>query len=168
MAAVLAGTPASADAVLITPGSVLTIRVEFPDEGFDQENVYRVDGLGFVKHELAGRIRLLNLTTDQAADLLQRTIFQRRGYGETLVRVAFLQRDLSYSISGEIKKPGTYALPADSVTLAEALKAAGGTKPSFKSDLVRVKRKGSTMKHVRPSRQGTFRIKPGDEIIVLP
>ena len=173
MAAVLGAVApeASAARVLITEGDVLNIRIVSP-AGLFQDETYRVDRLGFINHSIAGKVRLIRITVDQAETLLERLVSDQ-GHARAIVKVAFLEREAdliesgtSFNISGAVKKPGTYPLTGV-VTLADAIRQGGGFTPEANKELVRVKRKGSTMKHMKLPQRNSFKLKPDDEIVVL-
>ena len=144
-------------------GNVLQIRVVTPT-GLRQNEIFRVDGKGFIEHPLAGKVRIMNLTPDQAEALLERLI-QDRGVLEPSVRVFIIEHS-TYRISGEVRKPGIYDLLGPA-TLRDAVRTAGGLRSQSEDRLVQVKRKGTTTKTLRLSSQGDFPVRPGDEIVVL-
>ena len=149
--------------LLIGSDTVLMIRV-ITAEGLNSTETHRTDGQGFIRHSAAGMVRLLNLTADQASDLIARAI-SAKGKPALFVQITILERS-SFRVGGEVKKPGQFDLNGK-VTLQQAIEMAGGFKPSAKRDLIRVIRKGTTMKHVKSDRIGTFLVRGDDEIVVL-
>lgn len=82
---------------------------------------YLVDAQGEVEIPLIGKLRVLGLTTSQAADSI-RTKLQNY-----LKEPSVIVRNLNFKISilGEVKTPAVYVIPDEKITLPEVLSLAG-------------------------------------------
>ncbi len=152
-------------------GSVLEIRVVTPT-GLRQNQIVRVDGLGFITHALAGKVRIMELTPSQAESILERLIINN-GVPEPTVRVFVLETGLpvaqvkpTFRSDGALRKTGMYEIRGPT-NLRQPVEAAGGLTSRSEDRLVRIKRKGTTSKSVRLSSDGDFAVRAGDEIVVL-
>ena len=152
-------------------GSVLQIRIVTPT-GLRQNEIYRVDGLGFITHPLVGKVRIVELTPTQAESILERLLIDS-GMAEPVVRVFVLEPGEvvvpvkpTFRIDGAVRKPGIYDLPGPT-NLRQAIEAAGGLTSQSEDRLVRIKRKLTTTQSLRLSNDGDFVVKAGDEIVVL-
>jgi polysaccharide export outer membrane protein len=80
-----------------------------------------VDEKGFVELAFVGKIKIIDLTLEQAADIIRTEI--NKYLKEPSVNVRFLNH--KFSVLGEVNKPAVYNLLDDNTTLPEALSMAG-------------------------------------------
>lgn len=82
---------------------------------------YLVDSSGHVEVPFVGRLKLVGLSLEQAANLVR--IEVSKSLKEPAVNVRFLNH--KFSVLGEVNRPATYNLLEDNTTLLEALAMAG-------------------------------------------
>lgn len=82
---------------------------------------YLVDSSGHVEIPFVGKIKLLNLTLEEAANIIR--IEVTKSLKTPAINVRFLNH--KFSIFGEVTRPATYNLLDDHTTLPEALAMAG-------------------------------------------
>jgi len=82
---------------------------------------YLVDSSGHVEIPFVGRVKLVGLSLDQAANLVRGEM--SKSLKEPAVNVRFLNH--KFSILGEVNRPATYNLLDDNTTLPSALAMAG-------------------------------------------
>lgn len=82
---------------------------------------YLVDTSGHVEIPFVGKIKLVGLTLDQAANLVRGEV--SKSLKDPAINVRFLNH--KYSILGEVNRPATYNLLDDNTTLPSALAMAG-------------------------------------------
>lgn len=82
---------------------------------------YLVDSSGHVEIPFVGRVKLIGLTLDQAANLVRGEVM--KSLKDPAVNVRFLNH--KFSILGEVNRPATYNLLDDNTTLPSALAMAG-------------------------------------------
>jgi len=106
----------------IGPEDILYLNVlHQPD--VSQQLVVRPDG--FVSVRFAGEIKANGLTTQQLADVVTEKLTQYFNHPEVNIQVLRINSK-KYYVSGEVRKPGAYALSTPK-TVLEALIEAGGT-----------------------------------------
>lgn len=82
---------------------------------------YLVDSSGHVEIPFVGRLKLLNMTLEEAASVVRTEV--EKSLKDPAINVRFLNH--KFSILGEVGRPGTYNLLDDRTTLPEALAMAG-------------------------------------------
>ncbi len=107
-------------AYVIGPQNMLQIKI-FGDASTHQ--LYRVDELGYINHALVGKIKLAGLTIAEAEKLLERSL-DKDYIINPKVNIFVLQYS-TFSIIGEVRKPGNYEITGR-VTVIEAISMAGG------------------------------------------
>lgn len=85
------------------------------------EPTYLVDAQGFVNIPLAGRVRVVGLTTQQARDTITRYVEPYLKNPIVNVKIA----NFRFSVLGEVNKAGTYTVGYERATILEALSMAG-------------------------------------------
>lgn len=126
----------------IQPGTELNITVATASETFDalvnpripvlvgsqvnnpdtkQPAGYVVDADGFIHFPVAGRVRLRNLTTPEAADAVAAALSKQVNNPFVTVRVANFQ----VTVMGEVNRPAVLNVSRERMTLPEALSLAG-------------------------------------------
>lgn len=110
---------------------------------FGEANVnqlYRVDEDGYIKHALAGRVKVGGLTVAEAEKDLE-----QRLDGDYIINpqvTVFVLEYSHFSIIGEVRKPGNYEL-SGKVSVIKAISIAGGFTPIANQKGVQIIRKNS-------------------------
>ena len=110
-------------AYIIGPQNLLQVRI-FGEASINQ--LYRVDEEGYIKHALAGRIKMGDPTVSAAEKLVE----QRLG-GDYIINPQvsiFVLEYSQFSIIGEVRKPGNYEI-SGRMSVIRALSMAGGFTP---------------------------------------
>jgi len=107
-------------AYIIGPRNMIQIKI-FGDASTHQ--LYRVDELGFINHALVGKIKIAGLTTSEAEKLMESKL-DKDYIINPRVNVFILQYS-TFSIIGEVRKPGNYEITGR-VSVIEAISMAGG------------------------------------------
>ncbi len=100
--------------------------------------IYRVEDDGFIKHALLGRIRVGGMSVPELEKYLEENLD-----GDYIINpkvTVFILEFSSFSILGEVKKPGSYEL-SGRVSLIHALSLAGGFTPVASQKNVQIMRK---------------------------
>jgi polysaccharide export outer membrane protein len=124
-------------AYFIGPQNLLQIKI-FGEASINQRD--RVDEDGFVKHALAGRIKVGGLTVAQAEKAIEQLLD-----GDYIInpQVSIFVLEYShFSIIGEIRKPGNYEL-SGRVSVIRAISIAGGFTPIANQKNVQIIRKNN-------------------------
>lgn len=82
---------------------------------------YLVDSSGHVEVPFVGRLKLLDMTLEEAANAVRAEVV--KSLKEPAINVRFLNH--KFSVLGEVSRPGTYNLLDDRTTLPEALAMSG-------------------------------------------
>ncbi|WP_435354434.1 polysaccharide biosynthesis/export family protein [Emticicia sp. SJ17W-69] len=82
---------------------------------------YLVDSTGHVEVPFVGRIKLLDMTLEEAANVVRTEVL--KSLKDPAINVRFLNH--KFSVLGEVNRPATYNLLDDRTTLPEALAMAG-------------------------------------------
>ncbi len=100
--------------------------------------IYRVEDDGFIKHALLGRVRVGGMSVPELEKYLEEHLD-----GDYIINpkvTVFILEFSSFSILGEVKKPGNYEL-SGRVSLIHALSIAGGFTPVASQKNVQIMRK---------------------------
>lgn len=82
---------------------------------------YLVDKEGNIEMSVAGKVKVLGLTTAQARDAIREKV--SRYYKEPVVNVRF--SNFKITVLGEVNRPASYTVPNEKVSLLDALGMAG-------------------------------------------
>ena len=128
------------DASALRPGDVLVLTV--PGE-VAFETPFEIDRYGYVQLPEVGRIKVEDLSLDQAKAKLQQAL---AGIFRDLERfdVLLKQRQLPITVLGYVRKPGPVTLPAEG-NVQMAIAAAGGLVPGAQLDKLQVRRGDETL-----------------------
>ena len=103
---------------------------------------YTVDPDGYIDFPLAGKIHVGGLTRHEAQEAIKSRLVDSELLKDANVTVETM--NLSYTVMGEVNKPGNYKLDKDVVTLLEALGRAGDLNVYGKRDsVVVIRQKGA-------------------------
>jgi protein involved in polysaccharide export with SLBB domain len=122
-------------AYVIGPRNTIQIKI-FGDASTHQ--LYRVDELGYINHALVGKVRLAGLTTSEAEKLMESRL-DKDYIINPRVNVFVLQYS-TFSIIGEVRKPGNYEITGQ-VSVIEAISMAGGFTAVANQRSVKIMRK---------------------------
>ena len=107
---------------------------------------YTVDPEGNIDFPVAGKIHVGGLTRYEAQEAIKRTLIDSELLKDANVTVDLM--NLSYTVMGEVNKPGNYKIDKDAVTLLEALGMAGDLNVYGKRDSVLVIRQQGAKKTI--------------------
>lgn len=103
-----------------------------------QVSGYTVDSRGMIDFPVLGELKVANLKREEVAALVKNQLTGRDLVKDPVVTVDFL--NLSFSLLGEVAKPGLFAIQKDQITLLEALSMGGDLTIYGKRDRVFVTR----------------------------
>jgi polysaccharide export outer membrane protein len=107
---------------------------------------YFVDKNGEVNLPVLGKIKLLGLTKEEAADKLTDEI--KKSIKNPTVNVRFL--NFKITVIGEVNKPATFTIPTEKITVLEALGLAGDmTAFGRRENVLLIREKGGIRSAVR-------------------
>ena len=84
---------------------------------------YTIDAEGYIDFPLVGKVKAAGLTRAELADHLKRAMEEQSVAKDAVVTVEYL--NLGFTVIGEVKNPGFYAVDNDKTTLLQALGKAG-------------------------------------------
>ncbi len=114
--------------------------------GAPAEPTYLVDVHGTVNLPMAGRVRVVGLTTQQARDTIAKYIEPYLKNPIINVKLA----NFRFSVLGEVNKAGTYTVPYERVTILEALSMAGDlTKYGNRGNILVIRQVGGQRQYGR-------------------
>lgn len=90
--------------------------------GTPQQQSYLIDNEGFIDFPLLGKIKLAGLSRSEAIQLLKDKLDPDYVKNPTInIRIS----NFSVTVLGDVKKPGTYTIPNERITVLEALGLSG-------------------------------------------
>ena len=153
--AISAGSSYRDNPYVIGPQNMLQIKI-FGEAGINQ--LYRVDDDGYIKHALAGRIKIGDLTVEEAEKVIERSLD-----GDYIINpqvTIFVMEYSRFSIIGEVRRPGNYEL-SGRFSVIRAVSLAGGFTPIANQRGIQIIRKNADGSEVKLSVDAT-RIMGGD------
>ena len=84
---------------------------------------YTVDLDGCIDFPVVGKLKLLNLSRHQVANLIKDTLINSNLIKDPVVTVDFM--NLYLSVMGEVKNPGRYKIERDQITILDAISMSG-------------------------------------------
>lgn len=90
-------------------------------------SVYTVDSEGDIEFPMLGKVHIAGLTREEISEKIASDLIKGKWVSDPVVTVEFA--NLHFSVVGEVKRPGTYAISNDRVTLLEAISQAGDLTP---------------------------------------
>lgn len=84
---------------------------------------YTLDDNGDIDFPVIGTLHIAGMTKSEIAKLIKKRLMQENLVNDPVVTVEFM--NLYFSVLGEVKTPGKYAITKDRITLLEALSMAG-------------------------------------------
>lgn len=85
--------------------------------------LYTVDSNGEIDFPVMGKIKVGGLTREQIAERIKNILIDSNLVNDPVVTVYF--NNLTYSVLGEVSRPGRYAIDKDKVSILDAIGAAG-------------------------------------------
>ncbi|WP_299109127.1 polysaccharide biosynthesis/export family protein [uncultured Tenacibaculum sp.] len=90
--------------------------------GTPQQQSYLIDNEGFIDFPLLGKIKIAGLTRSEAIELLKNKLDPDYVKNPTInIRIS----NFTITVLGDVKKPGTYTIPNERITVLEALGLSG-------------------------------------------
>ena len=124
-----------ATSYVIGPQNVIQIKI-FGDSAGNQ--IYRVDERGYIKHALLGSLNIGGMTVAAAEEVIEARLAD--GYFVDPRVTIFVLQHSTFSVLGEVRKPGTYEIYGRT-TVIEAISLAGGFTPVANQRALRIIRK---------------------------
>ena len=84
---------------------------------------YTLDDKGNIDFPVVGTLHIAGMTKSQIATLVKKRLMEENLVNDPVVTVEFM--NLYFSVLGEVKTPGKYAITKDQITLLEAISMAG-------------------------------------------
>lgn len=84
---------------------------------------YTVDSGGNIDFPVLGKLHITGLTREEVAQFVKEQLISKDLIKDPVVTVDFL--NLSYSVLGEVLRPGQFGITKDKITILEALSSAG-------------------------------------------
>lgn len=107
---------------------------------------YTVDNEGNIDFPVIGKLYVQGKTREEVSNLIKNELISRNLVKEPVVTVEFM--NLTFSVLGEVNKPGRVSINKDRVTLLDALSAAGDLTIYGKRDSVMVLRNEAGIQRV--------------------
>lgn len=104
-------------------------------------SLYTVDSHGNIDFPVLGTLSVAGLTREQVANLVKQELINNGMVKDPVVTVEY--GNLSFSVMGEVARPGRYAFDRDHLTLLEAISTAGDLTIKGKRENVLVMRENS-------------------------
>lgn len=112
-------------------------------EGMQQADgrvsVYTVDSNGDIEFPILGKVHIAGLTREEISEKISKDLIDGKWVSDPVVSVEYA--NLHFSVVGEVKNPGTYAISNDKVTLLEAISKAGDLTPYGEREITVIREK---------------------------
>ena len=95
---------------------------------------YKLDDKGNIDFPVVGTLHIAGMTKSQIATLVKKRLMEENLVNDPVVTVEFM--NLYFSVLGEVKTPGKYAITKDQITLLEAISMAGDLSIYGKRDAI--------------------------------
>lgn len=103
--------------------------------GAPQQQTYLIDNNGFIDFPVIGKLKIGGLTRNQTIELLKQKLDPDYVKNPTInIRIA----NYSITVLGDVKKPGTYTIPNERITILEAIGLSGDLNITGKRNTVKV------------------------------
>ena len=135
----------------------------------------KVDARGFIEFQGLWRLNVSGMTFAQAEDAITKRLASNFNLASNQVHLALnFARSISVNVAGEVKKPGTYTLPATNSAF-NFIAAAGGPTEEGSMRRVRVVRGGKTVQTLdlysyltQPGTATLIYTQDGDHLVIEP
>ncbi|WP_299626016.1 polysaccharide biosynthesis/export family protein [uncultured Tenacibaculum sp.] len=103
--------------------------------GSPQQQSYLIDNNGYIDFPVIGKLKIGGLTRNQTIDLLKDKLDPDYVKNPTInIRIA----NYSVTILGDVRRPGTYTIPNERITILEAIGLAGDLNITGKRNTIKV------------------------------
>lgn len=134
---------------------------------------YLVDEAGNITFPFVGNINLLNLTTTQAGERIQKEL---SNYVSPKISIIVKFIDNQITVMGEVQRQGVFPFTQDKLNIYEALGLGGGlTRYGDRKNIILIRNEGDKIMHYRLNLsdskiagKDTYYILPNDVIVVEP
>jgi polysaccharide biosynthesis/export protein len=134
---------------------------------------YLVDEAGNITFPFVGNINLLNLTTAQAGEKIQKALSE---LVSTKIAIIVKFIDNQVTVMGEVQKQGVFAFTQDKLNIYEAIGLGGGlTRFGDRKNIILIRNEGDKIMHYKLNLsdskiagKDTYYILPNDVIVVEP
>ena len=106
---------------------------------------YTLDGQGYIDFPVLGKIKLAGLTRQEAEARIKEELLDSRQIKDPVVIIEFM--NLSFSVLGEVNRPGRYKIDQDRFTVLDAISLAGDLTIKAKRDNIMVIRHDGRKDH---------------------
>lgn len=104
-----------------------------------QVSVYTVDSNGDIEFPILGKVHIAGLTREEISEKIAKDLIDGKWVSDPVVSVEYA--NLHFSVVGEVKNPGTYAISNDKVTLLEAISKASDLTPYGEREITVIREK---------------------------
>ncbi|MFD2568105.1 polysaccharide biosynthesis/export family protein [Pseudotenacibaculum haliotis] len=113
--------------------------------GIPQQQMYLIDSKGEIDFPILGKLKIGGLTREQVIELFKKKLDPEYVKNPTInIRIA----NFKITVSGDVRLPGTYTIPNERITIAEAIGLAGDLNISGQRYNVKVIREEGNQKKV--------------------
>ena len=124
--------------ITVQPKDQISIMVSSKDPQlaalFNLTRVHTLDDKGNIDFPVVGTLHIAGMTKSQIATLVKKRLMEENLVNDPVVTVEFM--NLYFSVLGEVKTPGKYAITKDQITLLEAISMAGDLSIYGKRDAI--------------------------------
>ncbi len=148
------------------------------DSGSQQSSgsvsVYTVDSNGDIEFPMLGKVHIAGLTREEISEKIAGDLIRGKWVSDPIVSVEFA--NLHFTVVGEVRSPGTYAISNDRVTLLEAISKAGDLTPYGEREIMVIREQGGKRTNYRVDLRDSenlfaspaYQLQQNDVIYVLP
>lgn len=113
--------------------------------GIPEQQMYLIDSKGEIDFPILGKLKIGGLTREQVIELFKKKLDPEYVKNPTInIRIA----NFKITVSGDVRLPGTYTIPNERITIAEAIGLAGDLNISGQRHNVKVIREENGQKKV--------------------
>jgi len=110
-------------------------------------SAYTIDSEGYIDFPVIGKIYVKGLTRAQAAEHIKNLLVESRQIKDPVVTIEFT--NLSFSVLGEVNRPGRYSIDRDEFTILDAISLAGDlTINGKREDVTLIRNSGTDLERV--------------------
>ncbi|SNR14922.1 polysaccharide biosynthesis/export family protein [Tenacibaculum jejuense] len=103
--------------------------------GTPQQQTYLIDNNGFIDFPVIGKLKIGGLTRNEAIELLKNKLDPDYVKNPTInIRIA----NYTITVLGDVRRPGTYTIPNERITVLEAIGLAGDLNITGKRNTIKV------------------------------
>ncbi len=103
--------------------------------GTPQQQTYLIDNDGFIDFPVIGKLKIGGLTRNETVEMLKNKLDPDYVKNPTInIRIA----NFSVTVLGDVKRPGTYTIPNERITILEAIGLSGDLNITGKRNTVKV------------------------------